>query len=138
MWQLGYRSLARRMRERKTIVAGDAISFGLFACLAAVLSFHVPGCITRQILESDVRTRLRLDLLEYPSAELLEVRFVSSVNTLSATAIVRTAHAFTLQQVADMEATLPVRGRMKVKLRVRSLITYDTPGAALRQSGKGL
>jgi uncharacterized hydrophobic protein (TIGR00271 family) len=130
MWLRGYRAVTQRVRERKTIMLGDGLSLGLIVGLVAVLTFHVPRVIAKQLVESMVRSRLREDLLQYPDAKLLEVRFVPSADALIATVMVRTPYPFTAGQVADMEATLPARGRTKVELRVRSVITHDAAGRA--------
>jgi uncharacterized membrane protein len=96
----GYRKIAKR----RTL---DGVSIGLLLILGLLLTINLHGTVARQLYESAVRSTLKRELLTYPGAYLAELRFSPAADRTIVRATVRGPEAFSAEQVANMESSLP-------------------------------
>jgi uncharacterized hydrophobic protein (TIGR00271 family) len=96
----GYRKIAKR----RTL---DSVSIGLLLILGVLLTISLHGTVAKQLYESAVRSTLKRELLTYPGAYLAELRFSPASDRTIVRATVRGPEAFSAEQVANMESSLP-------------------------------
>src|SRR6185369_7361783 len=69
-WMHGYHQITRLSEGRKNLILRNGVSFVLLAVLAVTLGLNLRNTITKQKLESNVRSALHTALHEYPGSHL--------------------------------------------------------------------
>lgn len=127
LWMHGYHQVTRLSQGRKNLILRNGVSVVLLAVLAVTLGLNLRNTITKQKLESNVRSALHTALREYPGSRLVELGFIRKGNKLVVTAVIRTPSVFTPEQVAALTAKLSTVDRNEnPELVVRSVITAET------------
>jgi len=91
------------------------------------LGLNLRNTITKQKLESDVRSALHIALREYPGSHLAELGFIRKGTKLVVRAVITTPSVFTPEQVAALTAKISTVDRDEhPELVVRSVITAET------------
>jgi uncharacterized hydrophobic protein (TIGR00271 family) len=122
MWLCGYRgqSLVRGARGR--LLKRSVVSVALFVALGVLLTLNLRRLIRNESYEASVRTALQVEAASHQGVYLADVRFRRETGQVVVIAVYRTPIAFTPEQVAKIERTLPrAGGDTNVELRIRSI-----------------
>ena len=127
LWLHGYHLITSLSQDRKSLILRNGVSVILLLVLAVVLGLNLKRSLTKQQMESTVRSALHRALREYPGSRLVELGFNRENRMVVITAVIRTPSVFTPPQVAELTAKLPsLDGGRKPELIVRSVITAET------------
>lgn len=133
LWFCGVAQLRRVEQSHTQVLVRNIVSIGVVLLLASVLLAQLHEMVQSEAFKTRCAARLRAALQPHAGAHLAEVRFESTGKAMLVRAVVRVANAFTAEDVAAMEKTLPSPpGGERVELRVRMIpVNVMTTGGPL-------
>jgi uncharacterized hydrophobic protein (TIGR00271 family) len=104
----GFRTMTKRRMLRRAVFVQHGLSIFVLLILVVLLTVNLHSAVAKQLYESATRSTLRTALLKYPGTYLADLRFSRVDEQTTVRATVRGPEPFSAQQVANMEASLPI------------------------------
>lgn len=129
LYAFGFHNVTIWEKGKYLITRWLFVDLALFIVLCGFLFFQLSSLVANQRFEAQVVRRIRAGLTNIPGAYLSETRFVSRENVDVVVAVVRVPNSITPDVTTRIEKTLPIRGKNRIELHIRSLLTKETTSA---------
>ncbi len=123
LWACGFNKLTFRSEPGHNVLIRNAFSLGTLLVLGLVLALHFGMTLTTQLFERETRLRLIHALNAYPNAELTDLRFQQTSDTVVVIAEIMSKTAFGPEQVAALEKELSPPPGANLELVIHSVLS---------------
>lgn len=133
LWMSGYRKLAKiESQGFLEFLRRDLLDLTFLGLLAVALTVNLQHAVSKALFETQVRSILRRQIEFNEGLYLAEVRFEIQKNTTLVRALVRGPKAPSTEQIAAMQASLPVHpdgGSLELRIRFVHIEILTAEGA---------